>query len=363
MTGFLGLVSDTPGTELAAYLDRSSIDELVGLIGPLAGSVPGLGIRSYIHHAQEAIRRKKEWSDWSRGGIPAPRTRSGSSSTRTTPSTAPRRRTSSASHMSFRSTRCGRKSRSQPQAGDPQNDLFAAEALEAEAADRRDRPAPCHRSSRSTRRLSGVDELRRLEGPAPDGFNRVEKGEFELAEEPGLDCPEFRTVIERWKSLQGLDEEEMRRRLDLETASDGKTFLDHVLDVKDIVDLGKDLINIAFERTEKGLLVRIVEKIPGIGVPSALGVPTAFVALLRIKSAFTIPYDLWMRSAEDEERADRVAETTGQVVAVRQWLRELIAETTTPDFPEGVDIDLRSGPDGTPIAHGTLFSKKSTTTS
>ena len=82
MTGYLGLVPDTPGTELAAYLDRASIDELVSLIDYLRA--PYRSEHSfYIHHAQLAIQRKKECSPGCPAGAPAARTRSGSSSTRT----------------------------------------------------------------------------------------------------------------------------------------------------------------------------------------------------------------------------------------------------------------------------------------
>jgi hypothetical protein len=340
MTGYLGLVPDTPGTELAAYLDRRTIEELVGLIDHLRA--PYRPEHSfYIHHAQEAIRRKKEWSAWSSGrsaGNQDPLAFLVDPYDALTGAEAEDKRRV-AHEFPFNSVWREVKV-SHPKLGIPQNDLFAEEPLKQKL---RIADGAVSAELELDSPASNIDELRKLEGPAPDGFTLVEKDEFEFADEPGPDCMEFRTILEHWKSLDGLDDEEIRRRLDLETASDGKTFLDHVSDLKFAFRIGKKLTNIVFERTPKGFVERIVARIPGLGIPSALGVPTTFVALLRILPAFTIAFDLWMRSAEDEERADQVAETTGKVVAVRQWLRELIAETRTPDFPEGVDIDLRRG--------------------
>lgn len=63
LMAFLGRDPDTPGTELAAYLDRSTLEELLGMIDFLRS--PYRPEHSfYIHHAQQAIKRKKEYFRW-----------------------------------------------------------------------------------------------------------------------------------------------------------------------------------------------------------------------------------------------------------------------------------------------------------
>ena len=58
-----GADPDAPGTELAAYLDQLSIDDLVNLIDFLRSPFkPGNSF--YINQAQEALARKKDFGDW-----------------------------------------------------------------------------------------------------------------------------------------------------------------------------------------------------------------------------------------------------------------------------------------------------------
>ena len=67
----LGSDPDTPGTELAAYLDRFTIDELIALIDHLrAPFKPAHSF--YIHHAQQALKRKKDFAKWFADHMPDP---------------------------------------------------------------------------------------------------------------------------------------------------------------------------------------------------------------------------------------------------------------------------------------------------
>ena len=54
---------DAPGTELAAYLDRFTLDELDGLLAFLRTTYrPAFAF--YINHTQEAMQRRRDFNDW-----------------------------------------------------------------------------------------------------------------------------------------------------------------------------------------------------------------------------------------------------------------------------------------------------------
>ena len=60
---YIGSDPDTPGPELAAYLDRFSLDDLASFVDVLRSPFkPGNSI--YIHHAQEAMLRKRGMQTW-----------------------------------------------------------------------------------------------------------------------------------------------------------------------------------------------------------------------------------------------------------------------------------------------------------
>jgi hypothetical protein len=342
LLAFLGEDPDAPGTELPAYLDRFTIDELVGLIDHVRS--PYKPAHSYyIHHAQQAIKRKKDYFQWSQARLAD---RSDPLGPLADPyesllgSEAEDKRPVAydfdfngiwqevkASHRSLTPVR---------------QDLFAEEHLlkklgldvpDRASLDTMDPDSP----------YADLDELRRLEAQGFERYFEAEKATLDPAEDGGLSCEELRTVLSRWKELQGEEPEEIKRLLELETAADGKTFLDHIHELYEVfeyVHLGIELYDIA--ALEEGILHRLLHRIPRLGTPTGLASATPFMEFVEFVLAAKIPYDLWMNTAEAEEEADQASENAGMKTAIRRWLRELIDQTVRPDFPEHLAIDLSS---------------------
>jgi hypothetical protein len=334
----LGRDPDAPGTELAAYFDRFTIEELVDLIDVLRSPYRA-GHAYYIHHAQHAIKRKKDYLQWTTartdhddplGPLLDPyEVLSGGEA-------------EDKRHLAYdfdfnlfwQEVRA-----SHPSIGAFQTDLFVEEDLQ-DKLDLPDQIAGLTFEPESP--FSDVDEARQLEAAGREEFFALaEKSAFEPGpRDQGLSCPEFTAVLERWKELQGQPSAEIKRLLDLESTSDGKTFLDHVealYDAYQLYDLGDDLLDMA--TLEDGLAVKLVERIPAFA-PSLIGVPTTLTIMMRVWPVFSIPYDLWMRTAEAEERADQFSENLGRVTAARQWLRELTRRASGENLPDDFEIDL-----------------------
>jgi len=341
LTGHSGLDPDAPGTELAAYLDRFTIDDLVALIDFLRSPY-----RSenwfYIHHAQLAIRRKKEYPAWTK-------TQHDDNDPLGT-TFGPYEMLSGAEAEDQR--RFGYEFDfnahwhevlvSHHRIGPFQTDLFAEEDLftkldlPGDIADR-DREVTIEADSP----FVDIEAIRQLERQGREEFFAVEKApRFEAARDPGLSCAEFTAVVHQWKQLQGQPPEEIRRLLGLQVASDGKTFLDHVKalwDVYQLYDIGDTLLDIA--KVEDGLAVKLVDRIPRYA-PRLLGPSIVASVILRVWTVLSIPLDLWNRTAEAEEAADQVAENIGRFTAIRQWLRVLIGRAGTENLPDDFEIDL-----------------------
>lgn len=341
LMAFLGKDPDTPGTELPAYLDRFTIDELVGLIDHLRSPYQ-LQHSFYLHHAQQAIKRKKEYFKWSTD-------RQAGNTDPLGPLVDPYesltgRETEDkrivAHEFDFNGIWQEVKV-SHPKLGVVQADLFAEEDL----WDKLDLPGDPNAPFAALELdadspYTDLEEQRLAELQGLERFSVIDKSEFEPTDQD-LSCAELAAILTKWKDLQGADADEISRQLGLVTASDGATFLDHVMWLYDKYKIGKigvDLVNISFMRD--GLAVKIASRIPVIGIASEIGVPTTFTALLRIAPAITIPLTLWLKTLEAEAEADQVWENTGKLTAVRQWLRELIVQTYRADFPDNVHIDL-----------------------
>ena len=338
----LGQNPDTPGTELAAYFDRFSIDDLMLVIDYLRNPYRTLS-SFYLHHAQQAIARKKEYFAWwnqKYGTV-----------LQTNPLveqpygelTRAESEDKKLVVHDFTFNDVWREVKvSHPSLTAFQTDLFKEENLWQklgrsldELADRGVGP-----ELEADSPFTDLEELRQFQRQGLEPFFSADKIELEVEEDDDLICEEFATVIKRWKELQGTDPEEIKRLLGLETTSDGKTFLDHVMFLYDKFKIGKiglDLMSISF--MSDGLAVKIIEKIPWFA-PSALGVPSVAGILLRIAPAITIPFTMWSKFLEEQSKTLKVWENTGRLTAIRQWLRELMSLTARDPFPEDLPIDL-----------------------
>jgi hypothetical protein len=344
LMGFLGQDPDTPGPELPAYLDRLSLDELMELIDHLRA--PYRDWHSfYIHHAQQAIRRKKDYFQWWQAryrDIAMAQPLFHQPYSELEPGEGEDKR-ALVYDFDFNGIWQEVKA-SHPSLGVFQQDLFAEESLWEKfrhTEDISDRSAVAEVEAESP--YTDLEELRRLEAQGFERYFATDKAQFEPAEDSDVSCDEFRAILTRWKELQGTEAEEMKRLLGLEVASDGKTFLDHILHyyqkfkITEILML-TNMFNMAFMRD--GILVNLASRIPIIGAPTALGTPTVFTSVLRVLPAITIPLTMWLKFLGAQAEADQVWENTGKLTAIRQWLRQLILLTIHDTLPDSLVIDL-----------------------
>jgi hypothetical protein len=346
-----GEAPDTPGPELAAYLDRLSVDDLMALIDHLRA--PYRPEHSfYLHHVQEAIKRKKDYPQWSlaRGaGDPIPTLNpyealyAGEVDDKRFV----------AYDFNFNAIWQEVKA-SHPSLGSFRTDLFAEENLPKKLdIDISDRKRFVEIAADSP--YTNLDDLRRLESEGRERYVAVQKVEtyFPGLDEPGLSCAELEEILTTWKELQGLEPEEVKRRLELEKASDGKSFLEHILYF--VVDkfLKVDAVTWTAELIEmpilkQGLFEMLAVHILRRPVHTELGAATTIGALCRFLPAFFIALELWHHSIEPDEKARELWEHIGKLTAIRQWLRELKLRALSDRFPDNLDIDLSVAGDDRP---------------
>lgn len=345
LMAFLGEDPDTPGTELQAYLDRFSLEDLIALIDHLRS--PYKDWHSiYIDHAQQAIRRKKEYFQWwqeRNGEIALVQPLVDQPYSELRPGESEDKR-SLVYDFNFNGIWQEVKA-SHRSLGTFQQDLFAEEDLwekfrPGEGLPTRGAAVP---ELEPDSPYTDLEELRALESQGLEEYFTTDKSIFEPAEEEGLSCEELAAVLTRWKELQGTDAEEMKRLLGLEVAADGKSFLEYILELYEKFKISEilmasNLLNMAL--LKDGLLVKIASRIPVIGPPTALGTPTLFTSLLRVLPAITIPLTMWLKTVEAQAETAQVWENTGKLTAIRQWLRQLILLTFRDPFPETIQIDL-----------------------
>jgi hypothetical protein len=332
---------DTPGTELAAYLDRFSLPDLVALIDFLRS--PYRAEHSfYIHHTQQAIGRKKESHTFFQEHLeqlknqPLVRSPYGELD-------SIERDDKNALVHDFDFNEVWQEVRaSHHSLGTFNDDLFVEENLwkklrrKEDLADRGLAPEVEPESP-----AVALEELRALEKAGVERYFSTDKFIREgppETEDPS--CAELKEALLKLKELQGTDSAEIERLLELQKTASGKSFLDYVKWVYDkfqTAKIGLDLMNISF--MTDGIVVKIVEKIP-LFAPSALGIPSTAGILMRVAPAITIPLTMWLKFLEGQQQALEAEFERGKRTAIRQWLRALARWTTSPDFPHNLDIPM-----------------------
>jgi hypothetical protein len=338
----LGQYPDTPGTELAAYLDRFSIEELMELIDYLRS--PYRDAHSfYIYHAQQAIGRKKDYFRWWQDQYGAIAVSQPLFDQPHAELSLRENDDKNALVYSFRFNEIWQEVKaSHPAVGSFQSDLFREENLWDKfrrTDDVMNRTEGLELEAESP--FADLEALRQSESQGLDRYFSTEKYVLDTIEDEDPNCAELAAAIARLKELQGTDPAEIERLLGLETTPGGKSILDHVLWAYDKYKTGKiglDLFNLSFMRD--GIAVKLLEKIP-VFAPTAWGVPSIAGVLLRIAPAITIPLTMWMKFLEAQSAGLAAEEGRGKLTAIRQWLRALDDWTFSPDFPDNLNIQLQ----------------------
>jgi hypothetical protein len=345
LMAYLGTSPDCPGTELPAYLDTLSIEDLTDLMDHLRAPYrPG---NCYtIHHAQQALKRKKAFLDWFLQRHPEAATVPLIEDDYVELPLHEREELRTVAYAFDFSRFWAEVKASSPSATAFQDDLFAeedlAQVLRIPADVIASRAAPEDAESDSP--YTDAAELRALERGGAEAFFATEKFTFEPPEaDPGLSCAEFAAVIAKWQALQSESVEDIEAALGLLKTKDGKTYLQWAAQIWDMsfpVRMGLALNNMSL--LKDGLLVKLVARIPGVVAVGAEGIVTSSIglALLRIWPVIGIPLRLWKEFLMEQQKTEAAWEMIGKVTAMRQWVRQLEGMTFRTVFPDTISINV-----------------------
>ncbi|MCY7274177.1 MAG: hypothetical protein LH702_10640, partial [Phormidesmis sp. CAN_BIN44] len=344
-----GTDPDTPGTELAAYLDRFSIDDLVNMIDYLRMPLkPGNSF--YIYRAQEALIRKKGFRKWAVVHDPVTTDLLVGQGTYSDLSRF-EAEDKQAIVYSFDSYNTWSEVKaSAPSTTVIQNDLFAEEDLakklnisEADIAARiiADDQEP---DSPST----NIEESRAIEKQGKERFFSTEKSLFHVPDDDAtISCEEFAAVIAKWKEVQNLAPEAIRQVLESQTTAHGESFLDIILDLGSkysflrgmakMIDMAKITESIGWppiptskysafkEVAKRGINYAIKREAAEVTARGAkffvtrLGALEGLLGVLLVSSAIEIPFKMWMKVLDEQVNTDKIWENTGKRTAIKQW--------------------------------------------
>jgi hypothetical protein len=371
----LGNCPDTPGTELAAYFDRFSIDDLAGVVDYLrAPFKPGTSI--YLYHAQEALSRKKGFRVWSVANEPI---------TADMPVDAPR-------YSDLRHAEWSDKARlfydfdfnatwreiksAQPFAATFTDDLFEEGELATTLGTSEDDLAkrlPFEDEDEDSPAL-GVDEDRAQDTPGKERFVATTKALFPLPpSDDAISCADFAAAIAKFKEVQDQAPEDIQHILEQQKTENGGSAWDvakgllktysylktglKLTEIADLPTIPYDLKSGVKEALKRGIKYSIETEgiLRGEGfLVTRLGVLEGALGLLWIAPAIEFPLKLWWHVVEVEVETDQFWEAMGKLTAIRQWLRMLedLTRRHEVDFPDHPVIDVAHYISGEPYYLG-----------
>jgi hypothetical protein len=366
--------ADTPGTELAAYFDRLSIDQLLSVVEFLRSPFkPGHSL--YITHAQQAMKRKRGFEQWVFTKYPELVQPYGTPVVfedeweMTLPETQDKRDTSY--EFDFSATWAEVKNM-YPAHIPFQTDLFLEEDF-----------AHFYNLSLAEPTADLQTDSPTLERSAPSAFESQfasqpsatdDKGLFE-DEDPTAGCKEFADVIDAAMQVKDLPAGEIEKMLEQHTTSGGTSYFDLALSVAKKYSSLRTMGNFVeltqvkklpwVPSSQDGLITEPLKRILTHELEAEIswwaaseGVVAANTAMLQAGlgvlwawSVIMVPLKMLKKIAEDEVDADEKWEAIGYITAVRQWLRRAAALTYhASGFP-----DLHSIHVDTPVSTETSF--------
>jgi hypothetical protein len=331
-----GLDPDTPGTELPNYLDQFSLDELADFIDYLRAPYRVSNVY-YIRHAQNAINRKRGSAEWERArlgpdffNVPLPRrpytelSLSESEDLRTV-----------AYDFDFNNIWQEVK-QSFPIPPIFQNDLFKEDDLWARlhgSDDIPDRNALDEIVPESP--SQDLETLRKIESQELDPFFRETKEVFEGQPPQRPTCNEFRAIVQKWRELQGQPPEAIRDQLSEIVTPEGKSFYHYLWEAFEWYErVNTPLEFLELAHMAKSIPTLIVENVAFLEESVAANVIADYV-LLPLAGLF-----MWLGFVMEQQELVEAWEQIGKLVAVREWLWELVSLANHGPVPDEPDIDL-----------------------
>jgi hypothetical protein len=343
---YLGQDADTPGPELAAYLDRFSIQDLVSLLEYLRSPFkPGHGL--YLQHVQEALHRRKGFRTWLVQNSPIDPNAVVPNDPYLDLSLTEREDYREHSYVfEFNQVWAEVKS-SNPATRQIQTDLFDEEDLAEklnipdEAINKRSEAPDLDPDSPG----ADIEELRALQKVGFEKFFSGDKTVIERLPEPqpSVSCAEFERIVAKWQGVKDLEPGEIADALEREKLPSGKSYYSVLKGLKTYT---KAFFKIADDlkipgidwvvMSKKDLAKLILKKVPFFKRIFALQ------AILEIEFVFTIPFEMWMDFMEAQQRMRDSWYIAGRLTVIRQYLRRLsdLTRQKEANFPDRIDIDL-----------------------
>lgn len=344
---YLGENPDCPGPELAAYFDTIDTPGLITVIDHLRA--PYREVNSYyIHHAQQALARKREYRVWAAEEQAAlPNDVVLGDSPYLALSFGER---SDFSNLFYRfdfNKQWAEVKMSFPGIPPVTTDLFAIE----HSLWKQFRTGPVARDTHDVDAESPAFDLegaRKAEAEGNEKYFQDDKVAFEAAPSDKITCEDLAALIEKWKTLEGKTVEEVEKALTLAMGPKNKSLYQTLKDVKELYGIFRKLKKVTsakggLDSISKGWKVRLVEKIPWFA-PSAIGVPSAVGVLVRVWGVWGIVSfpltKMWKKFLVEQQHTLDAWKTTGKIVGVRRYLRELAAWPFSSDYPDNLTITL-----------------------
>jgi hypothetical protein len=342
----LGEFPDTPGPELAAYLDRHAIDELTDLIDYLRSPYrPEYSI--YLHQAQEAIARKSNYFAWERAQY-------GHEPVREQPYVELGRiekddKDKIAYSFNFNDVWQEVKA-SHPALPQFNVDLFEEGDIWRELGRQPATLADCD-SRRLARPASPAVVRQGLLAHESSGRERyfaADKGTFEPSV-PKIDCADLQAALTKWKQLRaaGATPDEIKQALGLAPASQsGKTLGDVIAQVYDKV---VDVKNMALDDLYDGFSgafefdswkIAVVKRIPFLEATSGIGRAGYLIIGLEVWGIIGGPLIAWLDYVDAAATGEAEWQKLGTLTAIRRWLRFARTLTFFTPFPDRLNIDI-----------------------
>jgi hypothetical protein len=349
---WLGNDPDTPGPELAAYLDTIATEDLMAIIDHLRD--PYREEHSfYIFHVLHALQRKRDYHTWWAQQMEAMPKNEPLPEAPYLELSRLEYADKDALVYSFRfNEHWAEVKTSFPKLPAFTGDLFAIEhdLWKKFRSGDLDRNAPIVEADSPA---ADIEEARRLERQNNEKYMKDVKASFEPPPaSTQVTCEEFRALIEKLKTLDGLSLDEIEKQLALEMGPTNKSLWQTFKDLKDLYKVFNMLRTAAaldatalngLDMISKSLKVRIAEKIPWIA-PSAVGTPSVAGIALRVfglVSLTLIPLTvMWKNFLDEQMRAVAMWKNAGKIAGVRRYLNELWSWTRSANYPDNLVIQI-----------------------
>ncbi len=375
---------DTPGTELAAYLDGFSIDDLASLVDYLRSPFkPGMSF--YINHAEEALMRKQGFRAWSVQHMPKATDLLIDQPTYEDLSISEWRDKQTVAYDFDFDHSWSEVKASAPTTTVIQSDLYLeedlAKQLKIQDSEIAARLVPDDEQADSP--STDADVLGLVDKSSNQRFVSSSKSLFHVPDTSSdVGCEDFAAAIAAWNGAQDLEPQALKDLMESHKTSSGGSFLDIILDLGSkysfLRSMGKmtelmDLPSIptskysAFKelakRGVKWAIKREEKQVVASGAEffvTRLGVLEGMLGVLWVLPAIDIPFKMWMQVLDQQVQTDQEWGNTGKLTAIRQWLRSLEDLTWQKEdsFPDTVDINVSTPVSAEPYYIGRFYQEQ-----